>query len=165
MKQMPIDAQQITLMWNDKWVLNDLSLHMSITGTVHSIQPLSVYVQQNSRSIDDSWSSKPKKIHHHQSSTGRLSNELRQWVLSYIHTKTTCTKRTHPQALRAWTSVYFCDSSHFYHPPTLQKMIKWEERVFAALNAWAMKVFPAVPATEMLTQPFPQKTSFWGWGK
>lgn len=157
MQQMPIDVQQILVMrmCNDKEVLNDLPLGVTMIGTFHSIQSLSAAratVFEVNRWL---LIIKTKGIHHQKSSTGwqdicamSYGNEL-----SDIYTHNRKHKKEHIPIFWGCTSMYFFWQHTFLsssHPSW--EMIKWEERVFAALNAWAMKVFPAVP-TEVLTQP------------
>lgn len=57
---MPIDVQQIVVMNNDKYVLNDLSASVWTIGIAHSIQSLPPVRTTLSRSIDNSRSLKPE---------------------------------------------------------------------------------------------------------
>lgn len=124
-------------------------------GMFHSIQSLSA-VRATVFEVNQ-WLSiiKTRGTHHRKSSIGRRDISAMSYdnELSYTRTHKPWTQKEH--VLILWGHVHQCifsDSTQFYHPPTFHEMIKWEERVFAALNGWAMNVFPAVP-TEVLTQP------------
>lgn len=124
-------------------------------GMIHSIQSLSAVCATVFEVNQWILIIKTRGTHHHKSSIGRRDISAMSYdnELSYTRTHNRKHKKNMSSCFEGvYINVFFSDSTQFYHPPTFHEMIKWEERVFAALNDWGMNVFPAVP-TEVLTQP------------
>lgn len=122
-------------------------------GMFHSIQSLSA-VRATVFEVNQ-WLLiiKTRGTHHHKSSIGRRDISAMSYDNELSYTRAHNRKKNMSSCFEGvYINVFFLTAHSFIILPPFTKMIKWEERVFAALNGWGMNVFPAVP-TEVLTQP------------